>query len=343
MNKQLTIQPSSALAELTATNTRELVRDGKTMFFVLLFPLFFLGLFWFIGYSTDADAATPHVVVAESTIGPEINKSLETQGITTVPRNDPTANILLTADSEHATVTLAANDLPSWNKTVQALRDVGIPRTAIDVVTTDGIAAMDPLRTSMASILMISFLSLAFLGTAVPLVSLRGQGTLRLLGTTPLKRSVFVLSQSPARFGLGLFQMFLVISVTFYLGYLDIAQLPRLLVTALLGLIMLFSLGFLIGSRARNAEATTTVVSLLLPVALMLSGAVIPMQVFPESVVRVLEWLPTTVLANSLSTDLVGSDSGLGIGISWAAMAVVAIIAAVITTKIFRWDSVIKK
>lgn len=343
MNKQLTLQPRSALAELTATNTRELVRDGKTMFFVLLFPLFFLGLFWFIGYSTDAGSANPQVVVAESAMSPEIVASLAEQGVSTVSQSDPSANILITTDGDHATVTLASKDQPAWNKTVKALRDVGIPRTSIDVVTTEGIPAMDPLRTSMASILMVSFLSLAFLGTAVPLVSLRGQGTLRLLGTTPLKRSVFVLSQSPARFGLGLLQMVLVISVTFYLGYLDFAHLPRLIVTALLGLIMLFSLGFLIGSRARNAEATTTVVSLLLPVALMLSGAVIPMQVFPESVVRVLEWLPTTVLANSLSTDLVGSNAGLSIGVSWAAMAVVAIIAAWITTKIFRWDSVAKK
>lgn len=341
MNKQLMTEPRSAMTELIATNTRELIRDGKTMFFVLVFPLFFLALFWFIGYSTDSEAATPHVVISQESA--QLQANLLERGIEVVPASAEQANVHISLQEDSAQVTLAAIEQPSWHQVVQAIRDTGIARTAIEVQTTEGFPVLDPLRTSLASILMVSFLSLSFLGTSVPLVSLRGSGTLRLLGTTPLKRSTFVFSQSPARFALGLLQLLLVIGVTVYLGYLDFANLPRLLVTALLGLLMLFALGYLIGSRARNPEATTMVVSLFLPAALMLSGAVIPMQVFPDGLVRILEWLPTTVLANSLSVDLVGASDGLSLGISWALMTAVTVIAALVTMRIFRWDAGGKK
>lgn len=335
MTQLLSRPPRSALTELVAANTRELLRDGKTMFFVLLFPLFFLALFWFIGHTTDAEAATPVVSMVQDQ--PQLTEQLHELGIQVVP-DTAQANTVISVHEEAATVTLASQDQPAWHAVVQALRDTGMARTDIQVLTDQGAPVLDPLRTSLASILMVSFLSLAFLGTAVPLVSLRGAGTLRLLGTTPVKRSTFVLAQSPARFGLGLMQLSIIVAVTGYLGYLDLASLPRLLGTALLGLVMLFALGYLIGSRASNPEATTMIVSLLLPAALMLSGAVIPLQVFPEQLVQIMQWLPTTLLANALSADLVGSNPELGVGISWAVMATVTGVAALGAVKIFRWD-----
>jgi len=342
MTATLQAPPRSALAELSLTNARELLRDGKTMFFLLFFPLFFLGLFWFLANTIDAESPQPVVAVQESTGSAALIDRLEADGFaaSTLPAGETTtdATAIVTLGSSGAQVLLDADEAPQWRGLVDAVASEGIAKSAITTAYSDGSPVNDPLRNSLASIVMVSFLSLALLGTAVPVVALRGKGTLRLLGTTPLKRSTFILSQSPARFLLGVAQLGLVVGVTAVLGYVSPAAMPRLIVTALLGLTMLFALGYLIGSRASNAEAATTIVSLLIPVALMLSGSIIPLSVFPPEVSAVVSWLPTTVLANALSVDLVGATGAANVWVAWGVMAGVAVVAGGLATWLFRWD-----
>jgi ABC-2 type transport system permease protein len=172
----------------------------------------------------------------------------------------------------------------------------------------------------------------------VPVVGQRGKGILRVLGTTPLKRSTYIAAQSPARLIIGVLQLAIVVVVTAVLGYLRPSAIPGLVVTALLGLAMLFAIGYLIGSRARNPESTTTVVSLLIPVALMLSGSIFPLTMFPQAFADAVQWLPTTVLAKALSVDLVGADTGIASWAYWLYLAGVGIVAAVLAGLAFRWD-----
>jgi len=338
----LTATPRSAFAELSMTNARELLRDGKTMFFILFFPLFFLALFWFLANTVDADSPQPVVAVAASAESAQLVTQLEDAGFTAselaTGQTTDEATAIVTVEGAEAQVLLSVDKQPQWRGLVDAIAATGIAKSSISAGYSDGSAVFDPLRTSLASIVMVSFLTLALLGTAVPVVALRGKGTLRLLGTTPLRRTTFIAAQTPSRFLLGVGQLALVVIVTAAFGYLTPAAMPRLLVTALLGLAMLFAIGYLIGARAANAEAATTIVSLLIPIALMLSGSVIPLQVFPPQVVAVIEWLPTTVLANALSVDLVGDASAANIPVAWALMAGVTIVAAVLATALFRWD-----
>lgn len=341
MSTTLTTRPGSALKELSTANAKELVRDGKTMFFVLLFPLFFLALFGFLGFTIDAQSPPAKVAVVASAQAQDMVNAAEAKGLSAAVANgagasDATALVRVEGDS--ATVTLAQPEAPSWRPVVAAIAETGIPRTHIAVGFADGSPVSDPLKTSLPSILMVSFLSLAFLGTAVPLVSLRGKGTLRLLGTTPLKRSTFIASQSPIRLILGVAQFALVVGSTYALGYLEATAIPRLAVTALIGLLMLFAIGYLIGSRGKNPEATTMGVSLMLPVALMLSGAVIPLSIFPSGVADVLAWIPTTILADALAVDLVGAAGRWDTWVSWLVMIGIGAIAALAAVRLFRWD-----
>ncbi|AZZ47930.1 ABC transporter permease [Rathayibacter rathayi] len=342
MTASLDSPPRSALAELSLTNARELLRDGKTMFFIVFFPLFFLGLFSFLASTIDAKSPQPVVAVTQSADSAAFVHRLEAAGFVAseaapgATAQDATA--VVTIHDASASVLLDAEKKPQWRGLVDSIAADGIAKTSITAVYTDGSAVFDPLRTSLASIVMVSFLTLALLGTAVPVVALRGKGTLRLLGTTPLRRSTFILSQSPARFLLGVAQLALVVAVAAVLGYLSPAATPRLIVTALLGLTMLFAIGYLFGSRASNSEATTTVLSLLIPVALMLSGSVIPLSVFPAQVQAAVGWLPTTVLAKALSVDLVGDVTAIDLRVAWGVMAAVAVLAVVLASVLFRWD-----
>jgi ABC-2 type transport system permease protein len=72
---------NSAFAELTATNAKELLRDGKTMFFIVFFPLFFLGLFGFLGFMIDSQNDAPVVEVTASAESEAVVAELEAAGI----------------------------------------------------------------------------------------------------------------------------------------------------------------------------------------------------------------------------------------------------------------------
>jgi ABC-2 type transport system permease protein len=333
---------NSAFAELTATNAKELRRDGKTMFFIVFFPLFFLGLFGFLGFMIDSQNDAPVVEVTASAESEAVVAELEAAGIEAsvadgaTPADGTTA--LVTIDGDTAQVVLDSEAQPQWRPLVDAISATGIAKPDVTTGYEDGSPVFDPLKNSLASIVMVSFLTLALLGTAVPVVGQRGKGILRVLGTTPLKRTTYIAAQSPARLVIGVLQLAIVVIVTAALGYLRPATIPSLVITSLLGLGMLFAIGYLIGSRARNPESTTTIVSLLIPVALMLSGSIFPLSMFPPAVADAVSWLPTTVLANALSVDLVGAESGTSTLLYWAYLAGVGIVAAVLAAVAFRWD-----
>lgn len=339
--------PRSAFAELSLSNARELVRDGKTIFFILFFPLFFLAMFGFLGIAIDAQNPTPEVAVVEGQEANNIAQQLNQSGISAsvVPSADAAGNATAVVESDGVTanVVLDEQERPAWRGLYNAISATGVPMKAIHGFYSDGSPVYDLLGSSLASIAMVSFLTLALLGTAVPVVSQRGKGILRMLGTTPLRRSTFILAQVPPRVVMATVQLALVLGVTAALGYVEPASIPSLLFTAALGFTMLFALGYLIGSRARNAEATTTVVSLLIPAALILSGSVLPLQMFPEPVANAVSWLPTTVFANALSIDLVGMETPVPLWAHWLYLVGFAAVFAALAVFAFRWDQGEKK
>ncbi|MBG0827787.1 ABC transporter permease [Planomonospora sp. ID67723] len=248
------VRESGAFAELAKANARELVRDPKNFFFVLVFPLIFMALFLFMGTLNPADGA----------------------------------------------------------------------------------GDFDPMRAGIPAVLLMAFMSLAFFGTATPLISLRQKGTLRMLGTTPLNRTVFILAQAPVRFAIALGQLAALSTVALATGFLEPSAIGRLLISCVLGLAMLFALGYMVAARMRNPELANGVLALVMPVLLMFSGVFLPMEIFPETVRAVAERLPTSYFADALRQDLVGVPGG-SIVTAWLVMAGVAIVAATVAVTLFSW------
>ncbi|MFC4057770.1 ABC transporter permease [Planomonospora corallina] len=248
---------AGAFAELTRANARELIRDPRNFFFVLVFPLIFMGLFMFMGM----------------------------------------------------------------------LNPGGGP---------GGPGGFDPVRSGIPAVLLMAFMSLAFFGTATPLISLRQKGTLRMLGTTPLSRTTFILAQAPVRFAIALGQLAALSAVALATGFLEPSAIGRLLVTCALGLAMLFAVGYLVAARMRNPELANGLLALVMPVTLMLSGVFLPMEIFPEGLRSVAGHLPTTYFADALRQDLVGVAGG-PIVTAWLVMAGVAVAAAAAAVALFSW------
>lgn len=333
--------PRSALREMSAANARELSRNGKSIFSVLFMFGFFLVLIWALNFAINiGNRPAPVVSVSgASAVSANALDELSKHGIGATSSGEPSdgVNAVVTIEGKKAQVVLG-EDLPNWAGVVASLEAAGIANSDIVVVDAQGNPAVDLFRSNLAATLMMGYAGVAFLGTSVPLVALRRRGTLRLLGTTPLKRMTFILSQTPVRFGIGAVQALIVILLALAYGYVSGANLLRLIVTLLLGLAMFFAFGYLLASRSRNPELITQISGILPVLILFVSGSVFPTYILPDVVQEAIKFLPTTWFVQAASTDLVGTEPFLNVYLLWAMIAAVVIAVTVLASRLFKWD-----
>jgi len=112
-------------------------------------------------------------------------------------------------------------------------------------------------------------------------------------------------------------------------------NLPLCLVSLALSFIINFSIDFLVGNLGFYTESTWGISITKEVIVLSLSGALVPLQFYPEAIRRALEWLPFQAIYSAPINIL--TDGGMGIGAmlktlgaqaAWAAVLVLAARAA---------------
>ncbi|MGH1523510.1 ABC transporter permease [Leifsonia sp. L25] len=247
-----------------------------------------------------------------------------------------TATVVL-RDSD-ALVTLAYPAPPAWIPIARAIEAAGYAPSDIVVIRQDGTVETDILRINLSTTLIAGFMAIVFLGTSVPIVSMRGRGTLRLLGTTPLPRLTFILAQSPIRILLGLAEAATVVIIAWTQGYASFAHSGRLAVTLAIGLGMLFSFGFLLASRSRNPDLIGQLSGLIPVLIVLTSGTMFPLQGVPDVVLALMRSVPTTWFIQATSADIAGTVPFVSVYALWAMMGVVTVICTLFAARIFIWD-----
>ena len=328
----------SSFYELSTSNAKELYRNKKGSFSILFMFFFFLLIVVGLNFAVnEGNRPQPVVSVAGDTpAAASLLEVLAEQGIETV--GDGTATALVTVTAGGTVVVLASEDPPRWINLVAAVQDSGIAYTDIVVQDESGFVQVDLLRANLPALAAIGFMAITFMGTAVPLVTLRQRGTLRLLGTTPVKKLTFIAAQTPVRFILGVLVALLVSGISVAMGYVSVFGLLRLMVTFLIGLAMFFAFAYLLGSRSRNSELINQVAALLPVLALFASGDVFPKQILPEPVLVALNYLPTTWFTQAAGVDLSGTTAFTSIYLLWGLMLVITAGVALLAAKIFVWD-----
>jgi ABC-2 type transport system permease protein len=333
---------SPAFRQLALTNLRELVRDPTTFVSVLLTPLFFLALFFLIA-TMMGRPATQVGVSAPRSAAPLVRALGAEDGVQLVPvtraqglarlRADR-LDVLVTVAGGRATVTAGSGARTKAAELAAHARRAG----PVTVAASVGDGVPDARRVAIPAGLMLAFAALALFGTASPLIALRQRGTLRLLRTTPMSRLAFVLAQVPARFGIGVGQLTAILALTGVTGQLGGASLGPLLVSALLGLAMLFAVGYCLGGVIRSPEAGNGALAAILPVCLMLSGVLFPLTQMP-ALMRVLAHVnPLTYFGDALRQALVGVHGSFPLALDWLVMAAVATLLTAVTVRTFRWE-----
>jgi len=329
----------SAFIELTVMGTKDLLRNVQTGFAMLFLFGFYLVVIFAIDFAFTSGNAQAVVSVAASSpsFQSDLLGALASRGINTTSTAED-ANMSVSEDSGRVVVTISADELPSWKGVWQAVRATGVATSDISVVDTTGDRKIDILQANLGPALGLGFMGIAFIGTTVPLVSMRERGTLRLLGTTPLRTSSFILSLLPARYALGLIEVGVVLGIALSRNYVDGGTVWRLLITMLISLFMLFPLAFLFGSRASNAATMQQTMAMLAMILVIPAGGIFPPEIIPDVVQVALNALPTSWMIYALGTDLTGAHPFTSVYILWALMLVVSAAALITASKVFSWD-----
>jgi ABC-2 type transport system permease protein len=176
--------------------------------------------------------------------------------------------------------------------------------------------------------------------TAVPISSAtrRESGVLRRFSATPLRPFTYFLTDVLVPFLmtlLGILLLFLVGTVVYRVRFEG--SLFSLLAGISLGACAFFSLGYALVGLIPNARAVVVIGNVVLYPMMIFSGAMVPLEVMPETVRAVSRFLPLTHLVALLR--------GLWLGEGWghllievAVLVGVAIVGMLIVARTFRWE-----
>ncbi|MFG6458831.1 ABC transporter permease [Roseateles sp. BYS96W] len=190
------------------------------------------------------------------------------------------------------------------------------------------------------SFIGLVMLNVALMNVAPVLVIYKEQGLFRRLLVTPLDMGAIwfsAVSRAFSIFLVGLVEMLIV-------GWLMFHRLPttsalELLAALTVSAYALFSLGFLIGAVARNANASFSAGGLLFQPMLLLSGASIPLAQFPEIVQKISLLVPMTHVVEALRLGWRGeffTPAGLTPTLALLAFGTVF---ALIARRCFHWSA----
>ena len=180
--------------------------------------------------------------------------------------------------------------------------------------------------------------TVAFLGIPINISSNRETGVLRRYRAAGVPEHVYVLADVITNLVMTVLGMILLIVVGRLLYNVRIEGSPLIvLVGVLFCALSMFSIGYLIASVAPNARVAQVVGMVVFYPMMFLSGAAIPIEVMPESVRRISDFLPLTYAVRLLK--------GLWFGVPWsdllletAVLGGTMVICALLATRFFRWE-----
>lgn len=176
--------------------------------------------------------------------------------------------------------------------------------------------------------------------TAVPITSTsrREAGVLRRFSATPLRPLTYFLTDVLVPFVmtlLGILLLVLVGVVVFRVRFEG--NLFSLLAGIILGSCAFFSLGYALAGLIPNARAVVVIGNVVLYPLMIFSGAMVPLEVMPDTVRAISRYLPLTHLVTLLRGVWFGQGWGDFL-IEIAVLAGMTIVGTIIIARTFRWE-----
>ncbi len=176
------------------------------------------------------------------------------------------------------------------------------------------------------------------MGIPIDTATSRETGILRRYRATPLHPTVYLVASVVVYLAIALLGMAVLVIVGKVVFGLRVAgSWPSILAAFLLSAGAFFSLGYLIASLVPTARVAQAVGMVVFFPMMFLSGAGLPLQMLPEVLQKVSEFLPLTYVVRLIQ--------GLWFGEAWSALWLPTLVLAgillagtALATRFFRWE-----
>lgn len=188
---------------------------------------------------------------------------------------------------------------------------------------------------AVPGILALAVLSTAFTSLAIATGFDRRSGALRLLGTTPLRRTDLVLARALAVAAIEVVQVTLIVLVGLALGWSPQGEWWSVLLLLVVGTAACAAWGVALAGLLR-AEATLAVANGVFLLLMLGGGVVVPTSQLPDAWGAVAAGLPSGALADGLRAVLIDGASTPWIQVGL--LAAWAVVGTFIAARSFRWE-----
>ncbi len=151
-----------------------------------------------------------------------------------------------------------------------------------------------------SGVLIFALLGIGLYGTTAPLIDYRRNNTFKLLETTTINKSIFILSQLSVRLVIGLFQIFLFLIIGAFCNYISAKNVVQTLLISSLILIVMLLLGIFLGGIFNSSEIALGILSFLSAPILMLSNVLLPLSIFPNNFKDIAQFFPFAYMGDLL-------------------------------------------
>jgi ABC-2 type transport system permease protein len=195
-----------------------------------------------------------------------------------------------------------------------------------------------PMDVSMPCYTAMILGTVGFLGVPITISSYRESGVLRRFQATPMRPLTYILADIVANLITTLLGMMglVIIGWLLYRVQFEGQVIGVILAVVFCGLAM-FSVGYLIAGLAPGARTAQVIGMVIFYPMMFLSGASIPLEIMPETIQRIADFLPLTYVVRLLR--------GLWFGDAWgehlletAILAGVLVVCTALAARFFRWE-----
>ncbi|WZX99237.1 ABC transporter permease [Bacillus sp. FSL W7-1360] len=346
-----------AFYQLFLMNLRELMRDPLTFFMALAFPFLFVLIFGLTSTITGQsnqlnytigimmpDQSTSSMKHIEDGLGnlegiktKRVEVGQEKQAI----EDEEVSSVvdLSFFDQGEMKIYYSTSAAMEGKLTKEALYELTrVEGSPVIIEEPFGQGGPDMLQYSLPGIIVMAFFSLAFFGTATPTIQLRTAGVLRLIGLTQVSKLIFILSQLAARFLIAAIQLSILLVLAGMNNMLPMENLLPILLVSLLGLFMLFALGYWVGGVANSIEAVSGVAGGLFGPLLILTGLFMPLKMFPDWLQTISLAIPLTHFGELLRYYMIDEALSVPIVMSYLILVVTMLLLGFFAVRTFRWD-----
>ncbi|HVB99222.1 MAG TPA: ABC transporter permease [Candidatus Dormibacteraeota bacterium] len=190
----------------------------------------------------------------------------------------------------------------------------------------------------LAAVLALSVMG-SFWGLSVQLISFREQGVLRRFRLTPIGPGPLLASSILSNYMLTIPTVIIeYVAARWLFGMQHWGNLPSAIVLVTVGSASFSALGLIVASVTNSLQETQVINNILWSIFFFLSGATIPLPVFPIWIQHAAFYLPATYLVSGLERALVMNTGLVGTAPDTFALVASVIVAFEVSRRLFRWE-----